>query len=286
MNVNKLNAFYHVAKRGSFTAAAQFLRVSQPALSIQVRSLETHYGVELLYRRPRSVDLTPTGQKLFSLSEHLFGLVEQAEAILSEASQSVRGVLRVGADSPYQVISMLKECRMVYPEINFHVSFGNSLDIATGLREFKTDVALLSQHHSDPQFYSLLRRNDPLVAFVSTSHRWAKKTRVHLESFQGEETIRRESGSNTQRAFNALCESRSIQPNYVLEIGSREALREAVAEGLGVGVIPKSELGSDVRLVAIPICNVSLELEESVVCLKTRKDAPLIRAFLDLVHKV
>ena len=282
MNLNQLRAFHKVAECGSFTAAAVAMRVTQPALTNQIKGLEGHYEVELFYRKARSIELTPTGRTLFQITEELFGMVDKAEGVLSQSSEALSGILRIGADSPYQLVELLERFQAEYPNIRLEVSFGNSQAIAASLRNFQVDVALMSQIEEDTQFYSIHSHRDSLIAIVNKGHPWRERKTVTLKKFHQERLIRREVGSHTQLSFDEACKADGIQPDYVVQMGSREALREAVAAGMGIGIIPEPELGNDDRLVPITIRGASLVVDDYVVCLKTRKNAPLIGAFLEL----
>src|SRR5688572_11811693 len=129
MNFTQLRAFHAVAERAGFTAAARALRVSQPAVTAQVRALEAEHGVELFVRRPRGVDLTGLGRALFAVTEQLFGCAEQAGRLLSDAAALGAGRLRIGADNPHQLLPLLRELRRRAPAVEVEVDFGNSAAI-------------------------------------------------------------------------------------------------------------------------------------------------------------
>src|SRR5687767_4036783 len=122
----QLRAFHAVAIAGSFTAAAAAQRVSQPALTVQVRSLERDFGVELFFRRGRRVVLTPLGRELLGISTRLFETTGEADALLSAAGTLRRGALRIGADGPYHLMPLLAAFRTAHPGVTVQVTLGNS----------------------------------------------------------------------------------------------------------------------------------------------------------------
>src|SRR5262245_3042726 len=150
MNLTQLRAFHAVARHQSFTAAARALHVSQPAVTIQVRGLEQDHDVELLVRRPRSVDLTPAGRALFAVAEQLFACEERAARLLGEAGALRAGALRIGADNPHLLMPLLVDLRRRLPEIELEASFGNSRAIAEQLARFDVDVALVTSPPTGP----------------------------------------------------------------------------------------------------------------------------------------
>jgi DNA-binding transcriptional LysR family regulator len=127
-------------------------------------------------------------------------------------------------------------------------------------------------------------RQDRLVLFVPKSHAWAKRRSVKPAELAGERLILREPGSSTRRVFETAMIRAGIALEEVIEINSREAVREAVAAGLGIGVVSESEFGNDPRLVKITLAEADLGATEYVACLTERKDLRLIRAFLELAE--
>ena len=97
--------------------------------------------------------------------------------------------------------------------------------------------------------------------------------------------VLREPGSSTRRIFEEALKRAKVTPRVIMEIGSREALHEAVAAGLGIGVVTESELGQDDRLVTCRLSDVSLEAREYVVCLKERRAVRTVQAFFDLADE-
>lgn len=280
MNLNQLKSFHAVATSGSFTGAAKRLGVSQPALTSQVKGLESTYGVQLFHRRARGVDLTSVGLALFAEAERLFTVERTAEALLTGTGVQMRGSLRVGADNPYHLMPLLVAFRAAYPHVRIEASFGNSRDVAQMLRELRIDVAMAADDLADEQFEMTTFVEEPLVLVVGTAHPWASRKSTKLSILQGQELIRREAGSRTRAALDQACAEQAVEPRYMIEVEGREALREAIAAGLGAGVISQGELGPDERLVPISFRNVQVKLRQCVGYVRSRRDAPLIRAFV------
>ncbi len=126
MNHAQLRAFHAVAEAGGFTRAAERIHVTQPTLSGQVAALEARYGVKLFERRGRGIELTDLGHGLREVTRRLFGQEAEAEQLLTAAQGLTAGLLRVGADAPYQVIPLLARFNRRHPGIRLSMSFGNS----------------------------------------------------------------------------------------------------------------------------------------------------------------
>jgi LysR family transcriptional regulator, low CO2-responsive transcriptional regulator len=283
MNHSQLRAFHAVASEGSFTKAAGALHVTQPTLSGQVKSLEETYGVRLFDRRGRRVSPTALGQELLVLTRRLFSLEAETEHLLSAAQGLRKGHLRVGADAPYHVTAALSAFTQRYPGIQISLTVGNSAELAHDLLEHKLDVAVLANITGDSRFFAKPLRHDRLVAFVAKTHPWARRRRIDLADLSEQRLVLREQGSATRQIFETAMARRGLPRGEVLDMNSREAVRETVAAGLGVGVVSAGEFTKDSRLAILELTGGDMAMTEYVVCLAERQDLRLVRSFLDLV---
>jgi LysR family transcriptional regulator, low CO2-responsive transcriptional regulator len=284
MNLAQLRAFNAVAGTGGFTRAAARLGVTQPTLSGQVKALEEAYGVELIERRGRQLALTQTGAALLDLTRRIFGLAEEAEQLLAAARGLERGHLRIGADAPYHVLPALGAFAQRYPKLRLSLTVGNSEALLRDLFDHRIDVAVVANLAPDPRLHALAVRRDRLVLFVRKTHPWARRKWVKPAELAGERLVLREPGSSTRRVFETAMAAAGIALEEVIEINSREAVREAVAAGLGIGVVSESEFGNDQRLVKVTLAEADLGATEYVACLAERRELRLIRAFLEIVE--
>jgi LysR family transcriptional regulator, low CO2-responsive transcriptional regulator len=284
MNHAQLRAFHAVASEGGFTRAAHQLHVTQPTLSGQVKALEARYGVRLFDRRGRRVAPTELGRELLDLTRRLFSLEAEAEHLLSAAKGLTRGSLRVGADAPYHVTAALAAFTGRYPGIRVSLTVGNSVELAHALLDHHLDVAVLADPAGDPRYFARPLRRDRMVAFVPKTHPLARRRRLDLADIVGLRLVLREQGSTTRRIFETAVARRGLALTEVLDMNSREAVREAVAAGLGIGVVSESEFGSDPRLAAVELLGEDLTMTEYAVCLAERKDLRLVKTFFDLLE--
>lgn len=289
MNYSQLRSFHWVAAEGGVTAAARKLTLTQPALSQQVRALEESYGVKLFHRHAslparragRRLVLTDAGESLFVVTRKFFDLEREAHELLSSMRGLKRGKLRVAADGPYHVIEILARFRRRFPGIEISVTVGNSRQARQSLLDFSSDVAVLAVDPADARFHRVPYRKDPIVIFVPRGHPWWDRESVRLAELQGQAMVRREVGSATRAAFDQALEDAGVRPRFVLEIGSREAVREAVAAGIGIGFVSEPELGHDDRLRALRISDSDVHTQEYLLCLADRAASGVIRAFFE-----
>jgi LysR family transcriptional regulator, low CO2-responsive transcriptional regulator len=283
MSQSALRAFHLVAQSGGFTKAAQAGGVSQPTLSAQVRALEEANGIRLFDRRGRNVALTPLGQNLHAITARLFAAEDDAKALLAGARNLARGHLRVAADSATHVMPLLAELKQRRPGLTFSLAVGNSSDVLRQVLDHAVDVAVMAKHVSDPRVHSLRLRTDRLVLFVPRSHPWGSRKSVALEALAGQDLVIRERGSITREVFEARLAEAGVKPGALVEVQTREAVREAVAAGFGIGIIFDSEFGQDPASAKLTVKGADLNVAEYVVCLEERRRLPLVRALLELV---
>jgi len=278
-----LAAFHAVAEAESFTGAARARHVSQPTLSAQVRSLEESYGVRLFDRIGRQTRLTPLGQNLFVITSRLFAAQDEAQALLAGTRTLQRGHLRIAADSATHVMAALARMRSKYPGLTFSLTIGNSSEVVSQIMDFAADVAITARPISDPQIHVLKLRSDVLVAFVASDHRLAAHRSIPIEAFSGEDVVLRERGSITREVFETRLSSAGIRPANLLEVQSREAVREAVAAGFGIGITFDSEFRADPQLTRLKVTGADLAVGEYAVCRTERRRLPLVRSFFETV---
>ena len=285
MSINRtcLHAFHIVACESSFSMAAAAHHVSQPTLSAQVKELESRYRVNLFDRRGRGVKLTQMGRSLFTITQKLFSLELEAEQLLLAAHSRTTGVLRIGADSPYLVIPLIAQYQNIYSEVKVNLDFGNSRQLLNALFAKQYDLIVLPGIKSHNNLYSQPLLSDCLIAFVNLQHPWAHKRSIKLSELAEQRIILREKGSSTRLRFETIVKQRDIMlddKNMVI-IGGREGVCEAVAAGLGIGIVAQSEFGHDKRLHPLLIRDVKTRHTEYVACLDKRKEDPVIQAFME-----
>jgi aminoethylphosphonate catabolism LysR family transcriptional regulator len=283
MRLTQLRSFHAVARAGGFTGGAKLLHISQPTVTTQVRFLEETYGIELFYRRGHTVKLTPLGEQLYAMAQKIFALESETVHLLEDSGELKSGQLRVGAVGPFHVTEMLARFNQRFPGIEVSVRVGNSETVLEALVDYRTDVAVLAQFTNDPRFHSVPYSRHPVVVFVHRSHRFAGRASIRIAELEGEGMIVREEGSTTRKAFDDAVKRAGVAPRVVMEIGSREAIREAVIMGVGIGVVSEIEFIPHPELVKVPVSDAVMHTHAHVVCLEERRGARLVKVFLDIV---
>ena len=283
MNLFQLRAFDAVAREGSFTRAAARLFISQPAVTGHVKALEEHYQITLLRRTARRVELTEEGTRLAAITRALFGLAEEAQAMLEANRQLLTGRLEVAADGPHRVMPMLAQLRERYPGITVNLRLGNAQETLAALLSEHADVAVLTEVEPRKGLYLQSLEPSRICALLPAGHRWASsEEELPLAELDRQIMVLREPSSITRRTFDQSCAAAGVQPQVVLELDSREAVTEAVAAELGIGIVSSAELGHDPRVVARAIAGGGLVNQHMLGCLERRRELRLIQAFLGL----
>lgn len=281
MRLTQLRSFYAVARMGSFTKAAEQLHVSQPTITTQVRFLEESYKVELFHRSGRRVQLTPLGEQLMRLAQQIFGLEADAVSLLADAGELRTGHLRVAAVGPYHVTQMLADFNAHYPDIKVNVSTGNSQDVLDRLLDYRADVGVLAQLVEDERFLSVPFGRHPVGIFTASSHRFARRRSIRLAELQGERMILREEGSTTRKALELALGEAGITVEPVMEISSREMIREAVSQGIGIAAVSTVEYVPGPGLHLVGISDAQIYTYAHILCLAERRSMRMVKAFFD-----
>ena len=286
MRLTQLRSFYAVARAGGFTGGAKLLHISQPTVTTQVRFLEETYGIELFYRRGHTVKLTPLGEQLYELAQRIFTLESETVHLLEDSGELRSGQLRVGAVGPFHVTEMLARFNQRFPGVEVSVRVGNSETVLAALVDYRTDVAVLAQFTDDPRFHSVPYSRHPIVIFVNRAHRFATRRSIRIAELEGEGMILREEGSTTRKALDDALKKAGVRPRVVMEIGSREAIREAVIMGVGIGAVSEIEYIPDPEIRMVAVSDAEMFTHAHVVCLEERREARLVHAFLEIVGEL
>ena len=286
MNFTQLRAFHAVASAGGFTRGAARLGLSQPALTVQVRALERAYGIELFRRRGQRTELTDFGREVFRHSRQLFARLDDLEQLLVAAGSLRTGRLELGADGPFAVMDLLAGFVRRYPGVRVVMRLGNATRVLAELREGQTDVAVLNLIEANAELFSRPLLRDRLIAFVGATHAWADRDEVAIEELGSAPLILREPGSATRAVLADALAVAGLVPRLALELGSREAVREAVLAGLGVGVVFARELVGDARLRPLAITGADLGATVSLVCLGERRELRAVAAFFAVADEL
>jgi LysR family transcriptional regulator, low CO2-responsive transcriptional regulator len=283
---SQIRAFHAVAEHGGFTAAARVLNVGQPTLTIQVRDLEEGYGVELLIRKSRQVELTEAGAALFDITRGIMKFCDEAHDLLSAHGNSEKGQLRLATVGPFHATEILAAFKRSHPDIDISTLLGNSQRTLEHIVNFEAEVAILAHVPEDPRVEMVPYRTHRVVVFVNRDHPWFNRKSVRMRDLANQPFVLRERGSTTRRAFEAALREEGLDIKPVFEIESREGVWKAVEQGLGISVVADFEFVSHPNLRAIQISDRVIKTQYSIAYHKDRANSPVIKAFLATVREM
>lgn len=285
MRYVQLRAFHQVATSGGFSRAAEQLRLTQPAVSDQVRKLEEEYDVRLFNRMRKQITLTPTGEALLAITRRLFDSEREALDLLSEGRAYRAGNLRIVADAAHHLVGVLSRFRQKYPGVKVSVQAGNTETVLDALRCYDADIGVIGDIPDGTAFDIVPLGRCPIIAFVARDHVLARRASLALTELRDLPLVLREEGSRTRLTLEQVAERAGVVLDPAITAEGREAVREIVAAGAGVGFVSQAEFGADQRLQPIPLTGAEgLWMHESLICLTERKDSKLVRAFLELAR--
>ncbi|WP_322013500.1 LysR family transcriptional regulator [Paraburkholderia sp. J12] len=286
MRYFQLRAFDAVAREGSFSKAASLLGLTQPAITAQIRNLEEDCKQALFVRTAEGASLTDAAKPLFELTRQMFAVEEQIEDMVSQATLFRHGSLKLAADGPQVILQVVAAFRAQYPDIELSVSFGSQREVWDDLLAYRVDAAVIGNVKSDTRVMAIPVAQQDMRVLVPKRHPLAAAKSVSVADLRAYSVIRREAGSNTQRLVDEALRRAKVSLPTAMKLGSREAVLEAVRQGLGIGFVLEREIPAGTRTVAIPVeelrgCNV-----DSVVCLHSQRKRGIVQTFLAVAETV
>ena len=285
LNLHHLRVFAAVAQERSFSRAAVALRLSQPAVSKTVQELERQTQLSLFDRSGRTPQLTEAGNALFARARELFGIERIAEEELGALRGLERGVLRVGASTTvatYFLPQLLARFHQQHPGVTLRVVSANTRAIARRLLEGRLDIALVEGPVLHERISVIPWREDELVVIAPASHPLVHKRRVRAADLIDEPFILREPGSGTRVVAEAALAEHGIHPGTTVQLGSTEAIKQAVAAGLGLAVVSRAAAADQLALgyiAVVPLRSAAFRRALTELRLKGRSPSAAAAAF-------
>ncbi len=289
----RLQVFHTVAKQLSFTKAAELLFMTQPAVTFQVKQLEEHFNTRLFERSHGKISLTPAGELALDFAERILNLTSEMEARISELTGQVSGPLMIGASTTiaeYMLPRLLGEFKQRHPDTQARLTVANSETIENKVADHTLDIGLIESPSHHPNLVTEVCCEDELVLICAPFSDLARIASVSPQQIADHPYISRESGSGTRECIDDFLRMNGVnldEVNVVMELGSREAIKGAVAAGLGVAVVSCTTVIKEVKLgelIAIPL-DPPLRRQLSLVYPQEKFRSKLLQSFLDFLEQ-
>ncbi len=257
MEDHKLKVFCTVAETKSFSKASEIIRLTQPAVSLQIQALEEIYGTKLFNRSGCIITLTKAGEMLYKFAKEINELYSSAEKEIGGVTGLVKGVVSVGASSTignYVLPSVIADFKRKYPKVGVHIHIGNTKNVIEFLNAASIDVGIVEGDVKKQKLEVEKLIPDEMMLIMSPLHPWAKKNSISIMDLTKEPFILREEGSGTRQMIEKHFAKYGIGPHNIkvaFVMGSTEAIKGTVEEGLGVSILSRWAIKKEVRFGSI-----------------------------------
>ncbi|MHB1652087.1 MAG: selenium metabolism-associated LysR family transcriptional regulator [Desulfitobacteriaceae bacterium] len=289
MNFHQLHIFNVVAKHRSYSKAAAELYLSQPTVSVHLQKLEQELGMELFEQLGRNIFLTDAGRMLFSYTQKIFALAEEAERALEELQGLHKGRIRLGASTTpgiYYLPHLLGQFKEDYPGIELILDVANTLEIEKKILANHLDIGVVGRPSREGDLISETFRTDRLVMILSPQHPLLQQEKITLEDIARQRFILREPGSSTRQVIEEAFAREGIHLRVAMEYGSTDGIKYAVAANLGISVVSELavRLCEQTGLVIVrEIPEIKVTREFSLIYHKAKHLAPLTQTFIKAI---
>jgi len=288
VDLRQLEIFVKVAEFGSFSKAAEALYLTQPTVSEHIRTLEDEVGVRLLDRLGRGAAVTRAGQLLLSYAQRMLALAREARQAMDGFQGRMSGELLIGASTipgEYVLPAMIGRFKEKYPDISITLLIGDSQTAVDWVAEGRAELGVVGARlsHRGVDYKELMP--DEVVVVVPGAHSWHGRKQIALEELRSEPLLIRERGSGTRAALEAaLAEAGMDLGSFriVGEMGSTQAIKQAVKAGVGVSLVSKRAVEEECKsglLWCLPVKDLKVTRSFHLATHKERSRSPLAEAF-------
>ncbi len=271
LTLRQLNIFYAVASQLSYTRASEILHLTQPAVSMQVRQLEENIGLPLFEQLGKSLFLTPAGEELVGYCERINHIVNDAENTFNSMKSLSCGKLKitVASTANYFAASLLSAFSHQHKNVQLSLNVTNRDNLLKDLKSNHCDLAIMGKPPLELDVESTVLMENPLVVIAPPNHPLSNQKTIPLTTLTQESIVVREKGSGTRSAIERFFDLHGISLNVAAEMSASEAIKQAVAAGLSLGIVS--------------LHTIQLELEANKLVILDVENMPIIRHWY-LVH--
>jgi DNA-binding transcriptional LysR family regulator len=243
----QLRVFNEVARQLSFVRAAENLHLTPPAVTMQIKELESQVGMPLFDRSGKKVSLTTTGEYMVVYARKILALLKDAEDASARLQRAEIGLLTVGmvSTAKYFMMRMLSDFRERHAGVDIRVCTGNREQLVKMLQNNEVDIAVMGQPPTELQTRTEPFAAHPLVFVAASDHPLVQREQLTADDLRPYEFIVREQGSGTRVAMQKFFTDHRVEPRLQMQVNSNETLKQAVMAGLGLGFVSLHTIGSE-----------------------------------------
>ncbi|GAA0433956.1 selenium metabolism-associated LysR family transcriptional regulator [Lentibacillus halophilus] len=287
MNIDHYLMFCRVVEEGSITRAAELGYVTQPAVTRQIRQLEDSYGTALFDREEGTLKLTEAGRLLYPYAKEFSAIYREAHERIQQHLGEQETALHIGASltiGEYLLPALIRRFKKLHPDVQFHLSIGNTPLMLEKLDKNDIDMALVEGVVPENVYKTQKFDDDELILVTASDHRWGDRETIQINDIPNEKMIWREKESGTREIVeNAMSDHHILDKmENAMELGSMQAIKSAVEEGLGTSILPKLTVQNELTyntLLEIPVENFHLTRDLWMVRKNRRYEKGIVLAF-------
>lgn len=288
ITLHQLRLFHSLGKFLSYTRAADEMNLSQPAMSIQIKRLEQSVGMPLVDKMGKKIFLTEAGRELLETTSDVIDRLNLFSDNMNHLDKRVKGPLKLSAIStakffmPHLLGVFLRD----YPDVKPNLTITNQASVIQRLEENLDDLVIMGRmpEHLDLVVHEFLK--NPLVVIAAVDHPLVGKKNISLQRLASERFISRELGSGTREALRRLFASKGLEIEHYMELGSGEAIKQAVMAGLGISVVSLHNLRMELevgRIAVLEVDSFPLQRQWYAVYKKGKQLSSTASHFLDFL---
>jgi DNA-binding transcriptional LysR family regulator len=273
LTLRQLQCFSAVAQNLSFTRAADTLHLTQPAVSMQVRQLELQTGIALTEQLGKQIHLTAAGEEVFRYARSIQQQVDEMDDVLSKMKGLAGGQLRIAAISSanYFAPKLLGVFHQRFPDVGVSMDVTRQQSVLKQVADNEVDMAIMGQPPEGVLVDAIAFMSNPLVIVAPPSHRLEKRKNIALKELEKEIFLTRELGSGTRGAMLRFFRQNKLELTTGMEMGSLEGIKQSVQAKLGVGLLPKGAIETELKLKKLVVLDI--------------KSMPIQRHWYVVLHK-
>ena|ERR1044071_4725142 len=289
LDLYKLEVFYRVAELRSFSEAARRLSLRQPTISAHIQDLEKGIGGKLFYRIPGKVSLTPLGEMIAIKAAQLLAFKSETLAAVEQFHGTLSGDLWIGGSNipgEYLLPQKLGSFVRKYPDVKPILRISDSAGVVEELIEGKVEIGYVGFKPADPRLVLEKIWKDEMILVVPRGHAWARRSSIDVEMLAAERFVSREIGSGTLDSLRELFRDRGQSAedflNVAMQLGSTEAVKQALLAGFGVSILSRTSVQRELDdgvLIEMPIAGLKMERDFYEVACRQRPLSPAAQVF-------
>jgi DNA-binding transcriptional LysR family regulator len=245
----QLRIFVAAAKHLNFTRAAEEVHISPPAISMQIKEIESHLGTPLFNREKKNMYLSPAGEYFLNHARHILQTLNEAEKVIGQLKGDQIEIIKVGiiSTAQYFLPQILKMFREKYGEFKIILEVRNREQLIDLLRDGKIDIAVMGLVPKEIDTKIFVIANHPHVFVAGANHSLSKLRKIDPQLLNDFDLITRESGSGTRAHMELFFQDNDIQPNIIMEMSSNESIKQAVIADLGISFVSQHTIASEIK---------------------------------------